>query len=97
MFLERVGAGFDQVAPGYVGGAESEKAEEGLEQDDVGDQQGRVDDHRTDNVGDDVAQDDTPVRGAQNVRGLHELAVAQTLNLAADDPRQREPLNKADG
>ena len=59
------------------------------------DEQRGVDDDRRDEVGQDLAEDDPPVRGAERARGLDELLLAQRQHLAADDARDVRPVDDA--
>jgi len=52
---------------------------------------GQIYDDQAENVGQDVAQENAPVAGAEDAGGLDEGAAAQAQHLAADDARHREP------
>ena len=57
-------------------------------------EEGRVDDHRADEVRQEVRADDPPVRGAGHAGGLDELLLAQRQHLAAHDARRIEPAEE---
>ena len=79
----------DHLAParGRRLDADPEERQGGLEEDVLGQDERRVDDDRGHEVGEDLAEDDAPVRRAERARGLDELLLAQRQHLPADDPR----------
>ena len=89
----------DQVAPRGRGGrhAEAEEGECRLEQDRVADPQRALDDQRQHRGGGSrCSRPRRSRRRAGRPRGLHELALAQRQDLAADQARRRHPGRAAD-
>ena len=76
--------------------AHAEERQRRLEQDVGRDQQGGVDDQRREEVRQDLAHDDPPVRGAQRAGRLDELLLAQGQDLAAHDARDVGPVDDRD-
>ncbi len=76
--------------------ADAEERERRLEEDVRGDDQRAVDDDRRHEVGEDLAEDDPPVRRPQRARRLDELLLAYRQDLAADDARDVGPADERD-
>ncbi len=74
-------------AGGRRADADAEERQRRLEQDVQRDQQGRVDDHRRDQVRQDLPEHDSRVGGPERARRLDELLLAQGQHEASDDPR----------
>ena len=96
--LERLDRLGQHLAPGRRRRlhADPEEGERGLVQDVGGDGQRGVDEHRRSQVGQQLAEQDPGVAGAQTARGLDELLLAERDDLAADDTTDVGPAEEAD-
>lgn len=83
----------DHLAPGgdEGGDAEAKEAEGGLGQDHRAERERGRDDHRRDRVGQNVAEHDADVAGADGARGIDKVALADAEHFAADEAGVADP------
>src|ERR1700733_5457311 len=75
--------------------SESEKTQEALEQDDLRHRERGVHDHRSDDIGNHVPQDDAACAGSRGDRRLDEFPLTNTQGLAANDAGHGQPAHGA--
>src|SRR5882757_1903078 len=75
--------------------SQSKKAQEAFEQDDLRHGERGVHDHRSDDIGDDVPQDDAACAGSRCDRSLDEFPLTNAQGLAANDAGHGQPADGA--
>ena len=93
---ERLGEHVRPRSPSGGTTPEAEERERRLEHDRGGDQQRQVDDHRREQVREDVDEHDPQVARAERARRLDVLALADRQRLAAHDAADRGPAEERD-
>src|SRR5580704_6135113 len=77
--------------------AESQKAQEAFEHDDLRHRQRGVDDHRSDDVGNHMSRNDARGARPRSDRRLDEFTPPNAQGLAAHDARHGQPADRTDG
>ena len=75
----------------------AEKTHGGLGEDGSGHANGGLHDHRLNDVGQDVADDNTQVAGAEGSRGFNEFALPGSQDLSADQTSVTNPSAEREG